>query len=145
MTIVDTLRTDYAEIKIGGEIINLLPVWNANDATLANCVYHGVKQRLGDAFNTFKGTRAEKLAQALKVRDNLAENVLRSIGEGDELSTTIRRLAVKAANKERGTMKVVDWAKSDQFKKLVDQYMQAPAIRAAAEQIVALSNIEITL
>jgi len=45
---------------------------------LEHLAQHGLKQKLGDAYNTFKGTEAEKLAAAQKVFDALRSGTIRA-------------------------------------------------------------------
>lgn len=142
MTIRENLTQDFPSVTISDRKFGLADLWaRANDATIAHLAWHGVKQKMGDAFSTFKGTDSEKAAQADKVLDNLVNNVIRAARESDPLEAQVRTLAIAAAKAEftkRGIKVTADVFKSDAFKTRVNELRDDPKVRKVAENMVAM-------
>lgn len=108
---------------------------------------HGIKQMLGDAYSTHKGTEAEKLAKAMKKLDSLYEGkAVQERGGSDPVKAEMRDMAMadlKAKIKAAGK-KFADFDKENVAKALA-KLLEAndAAYRKAAEAKLAIKPAKI--
>lgn len=150
MTIHTMLNANYPSVRIpqkSGEARAI--AWDGmSEETLAHLIYHGLKQKTSDSYSVFKGTEAEKRAQAQKVVDNLEKNDLRAERESDPVMVELKRLASARVSKERPNgMKAVDWIKSNKAKAIWDKVIANSDYRKIAEAnaLASQNSVEIEL
>jgi hypothetical protein len=131
-----TLAISGNEVKIDADKL-------AGHAAVCEYIFkHGIKQMLGDAFSTHKGSAEEKLAQAMKKLDSLYEGkaVQERLG-GDPVAREMREMAeadVKAKVVAAGK-KWADIAKETKAKVIAAQLEKnAEAYRKAAVAKLAI-------
>lgn len=116
-------------------------------AVLAYIMRHGVKQMLGDAYSTHKGTQAEKIAVATKKLNSLYDGkAVQERGGSDPVGKLMREMATEAvvAFIKSAGKKVKDIDKT-KFAKAVKLKLEANAdeYRKAAEDILAMKKVEV--
>lgn len=146
MTKIEFSSESYTLAISGNEIKIELEKLASHKAVCEYIFRHGIKQMLGDAFSTHKGSDAEKLAKALKKLDSLYEGkaVQERVGGGDPVAREMRSMAeadvvkaIKAAGK-----KVKDFSKEALAKAIAAKLEKnADAYRKAAEKILAIKPV----
>lgn len=121
---------------------------NFSREVLQHLVEHGLKQKLGDAYNVFKGSDSEKMQQAHKVWDALVDGKFRMRrAESDPIERYARQLGLKyLAKNTRGWEKLSNEDKKAELDAFLESAQDetpnkiAAAIYAKAEQMVEIES-----